>query len=102
MSFNGRSWPGRPKPNQRLGFRAAGPFRGRREQRRCRHPTCAQATRTDRDPLASKPGMDEVKREVIRAEGFDPDDPAVLTATDLVRRELSMIRMLATHLIFSG
>ncbi|MGD1172155.1 hypothetical protein [Mycobacterium seoulense] len=41
--------------------------------------------------------MDEVKREVIRAEGFDPDDPAVLTATDLVRWDLSVIRTLAGY-----
>jgi hypothetical protein len=29
--------------------------------------------------------MDETEREVIRAEGLDPDDPAVVTAIDLVR-----------------
>jgi hypothetical protein len=32
--------------------------------------------------------MDKTEREAIRAEGFDPDDPAVVTAIDLVRWEL--------------
>ena len=40
---------------------------------------------TDGDLLASKLGMDETEREAIRAEGLDPDDPAVVTAIDLVR-----------------
>ena len=31
------------------------------------------------------------EREAIRAEGLDPDDPAVVTAIDLVRWELSML-----------
>lgn len=34
--------------------------------------------------------MDEIEREAIRAEGHDPDDPAVVTAIDLVRWEQSM------------
>lgn len=34
--------------------------------------------------------MDEVEREAIRAEGLDPDDPAVLEAVDLVRWELEL------------
>ena len=34
--------------------------------------------------------MDEIEREAIRAEGLDPDDPAVVTAIDLVRRQLSL------------
>lgn len=25
-----------------------------------------------------QPGMDEIEREAIRAEGYDPDDPAVV------------------------
>jgi hypothetical protein len=33
--------------------------------------------------------MDDIEREAIRVEGLDPDDPAVVTATDLVRWELS-------------
>jgi hypothetical protein len=33
---------------------------------------------------------DDVEREAIRAEGHDPDDPAVVTAIDLIRWELSM------------
>jgi hypothetical protein len=32
--------------------------------------------------------MDEIEREAIRAEGLDPDDPAVVMAIDLVRWEL--------------
>jgi hypothetical protein len=30
--------------------------------------------------------MDDVEPEAIRAEGLDPDDPAVVTAIDFVRR----------------
>jgi hypothetical protein len=29
--------------------------------------------------------MDETERDAIQAEGLDPDDPAVVTAIDLVR-----------------
>jgi hypothetical protein len=35
--------------------------------------------------------MDDIEREAIRAEGFDPDDPTVVTAIDLVGWELSML-----------
>jgi hypothetical protein len=43
-------------------------------------------------PACVQSGMDETEREVIRADGFDPDDPAVVTAIDLVRWELSMLK----------
>jgi hypothetical protein len=36
-------------------------------------------------------GMDEIERAAIRDEGFDPDDPAVVAAIDLVGWELSML-----------
>jgi hypothetical protein len=35
--------------------------------------------------------VDDEEREAIRAEGFDPDDPVVVTAIDFVRWELSML-----------
>jgi hypothetical protein len=34
-------------------------------------------------------GWDD-KRQALRAEGLDPDDPAVIAAIDLVRWELSL------------
>jgi hypothetical protein len=34
--------------------------------------------------------MDGIDREAIRAEGLDPDDPAVVTAIHVVRWELSL------------
>jgi hypothetical protein len=34
--------------------------------------------------------MDDDEREAVRGEGFDPDDPAVVAAIDLVRWELSL------------
>jgi hypothetical protein len=34
--------------------------------------------------------MDEVEREALRAEGLDPDDPAVITAINMVRWELAV------------
>jgi len=34
--------------------------------------------------------MDVEERQALRAEGLDPDDPAVIAATDLVRWELSL------------
>jgi hypothetical protein len=34
--------------------------------------------------------MDDIEREAIRSEGLDPHDPAVVTAIDLVRWDLSM------------
>lgn len=36
-------------------------------------------------------GLDAVEAEAIRAEGLDPDDPAVRAALDLVRWELELL-----------
>ena len=36
-------------------------------------------------------GVDDEERQALRAEGLDPDDPAVVAAIDLVRWELSLI-----------
>jgi len=38
----------------------------------------------------SNTGVDDDERQALRAEGLDPDDPAVIAATDLVRWELSL------------
>jgi hypothetical protein len=46
---------------------------------------------TGRGPTASDPRMDDDEREAIRAEGLDPDDPAVRAALDLVRWELELL-----------
>lgn len=35
--------------------------------------------------------MDELDCAAVRAEGLDPDDPAVVAALDLVRWELSLL-----------
>ena len=35
--------------------------------------------------------MDEVEREAVRAEGLDPDEPAVREALDVVRWELELL-----------
>lgn len=35
--------------------------------------------------------MDDNEREAIRAEGLDPDDPAMRAAIDLVRWELELL-----------
>jgi hypothetical protein len=35
--------------------------------------------------------MDDDEREAIRAEGLDPDDPAVVSALDMVRWELQLL-----------
>jgi hypothetical protein len=35
--------------------------------------------------------MDDDEREALRAEGLDPDDPAVVAAIDMVRWELSLM-----------
>jgi hypothetical protein len=40
-----------------------------------------------------QPGVDDIERAAIRAEGLDPDDPAVGEALDLVRLELALHRM---------
>jgi hypothetical protein len=36
--------------------------------------------------------MDNDERDAIRAEGLDPDDPAVLRAIHFVRWELELLR----------
>lgn len=38
-----------------------------------------------------QPGTDDIEREAIRAEGYDPDDPAVIAAIDMVWRELAAV-----------
>lgn len=35
--------------------------------------------------------MDDDEREAMRADGLDPDDPAVVAAIDLVRWELELL-----------
>ena len=35
--------------------------------------------------------VDDEERQALRAEGFDPDDPAVVAAIDMVRWELSLL-----------
>jgi hypothetical protein len=35
--------------------------------------------------------MDDEDAHALRAKGFDPDDPAVIAAIDLVRWELSLL-----------
>jgi hypothetical protein len=37
-------------------------------------------------------GVDAEETQAVRAEGLDPDDPAVIAALDLVRWELSLSR----------
>ena len=36
--------------------------------------------------------FDNIERDALREEGFDPDDPETVTAIDLVRWELSLLR----------
>jgi hypothetical protein len=38
----------------------------------------------------SNTGVDDDKRQALRAEGLDPDDPAVIAVIDVVRWELSL------------
>jgi hypothetical protein len=38
-----------------------------------------------------QPGMDDVERDALRAEGLDADDPRVVAATDFVAWELSLL-----------
>lgn len=35
--------------------------------------------------------MDDIERDALRAEGLDPDDPAVVAAIDFVRWELQLL-----------
>ena len=35
--------------------------------------------------------MDEIERAAIRDEGYDPDDPGVVAALDIVRWELPLL-----------
>ena len=36
-------------------------------------------------------GVDDEDPQAVRAEGYDPDDPAVVAAIDIVRWELSLL-----------
>lgn len=36
-------------------------------------------------------GVDGIERDALRAEGLDPDDPAVVAALDMVRWELELL-----------
>lgn len=46
--------------------------------------------------------MDEQDRQVLLAEGLDPDDPRVIAAMDLVRWELSLLVEPATDTHLQG
>jgi hypothetical protein len=46
---------------------------------------------TDEAPEGVETCMDDDERKAIRAEGLDPDDPAVRSALDLVRWELELL-----------
>ena len=39
----------------------------------------------------SNSGVDYEERQALRAEGLDPDDPAVIAAIDMVRWELDLL-----------
>jgi hypothetical protein len=41
--------------------------------------------------------VDDEDREALRAEGLDPDDPAVVAAIDLVRWELSLFNSRSSY-----
>jgi hypothetical protein len=41
--------------------------------------------------LRVQPNMDDIEREAIRDEGYNPDDPAVVAALDRVRAELAAL-----------
>ena len=47
---------------------------------------------TSNDSPHVQDGVDDDERLALRAEGLDPDDPAVIAAIDLVRWELSWLR----------
>lgn len=51
------------------------------------HTRCMESSGKGDDPM-----FDDIEREAMRSEGFDPDDPATKTAIDLVRWELSLLR----------
>lgn len=59
-------------------------------------PACGCApwqTRCMESPGEGDASMfDDIEREAMREEGFDPDDPATKTAIDLVRWELALLR----------
>ena len=40
--------------------------------------------------------MDDIEREAMKADGWDPDDPRVVAAIDLVRWELSLMARAAS------
>lgn len=51
--------------------------------------------RNRQEVLCVQHGMDDDTRAAIRAQGRDPDDPALLTALEQVRRTLYLRRHLA-------
>jgi hypothetical protein len=62
------------------------------------YPSCFDFHRDTQEPsgqAASNTGADDEERQALRAEGLDPDDPAVRAGIDLVRWELSMLDELA-------
>jgi hypothetical protein len=51
----------------------------------------ATQTRNCNDRPHLQDGVDDEDAQALRADGFDPDDPVVIAAIDLVRWELSPI-----------
>jgi len=59
------------------------------------HPGVVVQVRRGLVPPHVQDGMDAEEAQGVRAEGLDPDDPAVATAIDMVRWELSLLRLQA-------
>jgi hypothetical protein len=52
--------------------------------------SCSREIRTS-TPIFAVFGVDDEGAQALRAEGLDPDDPAVVAAIDMVRWELSLL-----------
>jgi hypothetical protein len=60
---------------------------------RCESGAVTIRTGNHNDGSHVQDGVDDDERQALRAEGLDPDDPAVIAAIDLVRWELSLVAL---------
>ena len=56
----------------------------------CSWQSCVSSRGTVTTGRTSNTGVDDDKRQALRAEGLDPDDPAGIAVIDVVRWELSL------------
>jgi hypothetical protein len=83
-------WPIAGRRTRRVAKQVAGRTPSSASKHGAESAAVVTAGRTVTTGPASNAGVDDDERQALRAEGLNPDDPAVIAAINLVRWELSL------------